>query len=100
MYFKIYYLHLWHGQTNRKPFFRKTNISKNGPNDEKKHFLTKNAAQKSNDQETFHNFTNSLNLNCVTSSYGGKSNSYLEEKTEKERKLSKNKVCFPYLTIS
>ena len=87
-------MHTWHGQTNRKPFFRKTNISKNGPNDEKKHFLTKNAAQKSNDRETFHNFTNSLNLNCVTSSYGGKSNSYLEEKTKMERKLSKNKVCF------
>ena len=65
--------------------------TRNGIRNEKKHFSTKNVVD--SDQKTFLNLTKSFDLNCSTSSYGGKSNSNVEEKTKFERKILVNKVC-------
>ena len=86
---------LFYGQIirNNLLFCRDSNVLKtrNGIRNEKKHFSTKNVVD--SDQKTFLNLTKSFDLNCSTSSYGGKSNSNVEEKTKFERKILVNKVC-------
>ena len=86
---------LFYGQIirNNLLFCRDSNVLKtrNGIRNEKKHFSTKNVVD--SDQKTFLNLTKSFDLNCSTSSYGGKSNSNVEEKTKFERKILVYKVC-------